>query len=511
MVVASSVVPFKLNSLASPIELARSLEDLVQRAAQEGQALHVVERQIFDAVLKIGRAATEIFLKGQGDGDLGETCTTATDQTLFRSAEPVERPLQTVFGHHTIQAYVYAPGAHEKIALRPVDARLQLSERQTSYLLEEFSQYFCVDQAFQQAARGIELLLNQKLSVDVLERTNRRLGDQADAFLDQLPCPPANKEGELLVLTGDGKGVPLVKEDARVLAAFEDQPKRPGNRRMAILAGVYSVDRYVRTPEEIVAALFREGERPQNGKRPEPQFKHLRACFPKAYDTDTDDPMIVPGAVEAFAWANNEIAQRHQPNQPLIRLMDGQKSLWDMADACLEDADTQPVDILDILHVSQYVWRAAGAFHSAFEHREAFARDRLLRILQGDVRGVITGLRQMASKRALTGQKRREITVVCGYFENNLQRMRYDEYLRKGYPIATGVIEGACRHLVKDRMERSGMRWRLEGAQAMLNIRAVWQSSYWQTFHTFRIKHEQAKLHNNRALIKNYTPSPMHA
>jgi hypothetical protein len=507
MVVASSFVSFKVKS---PVELARELEGLVQQAAQEGWALHSVERQIFNRVLQMGYAATEMFLQAQGNGDLGETCTTKTGKTLFRSDEPAERPLQTVFGHHTIQAYVYAPGAHEKIDLRPVDARLQLSDRQTSYLLEEFSQYFCVDQAFQQAAQGIELVLNQKISVDVLERTNRRMGAQADEFLDQLPRPPANKEGELLVFTGDGKGVPLVKEDARSLAAFEDRPERPGNRRRAILAGVYSVDRYVRTPEEIVAALFRDGERPQRGKRPEPRFKHVRACFPKAYDTDTDQPTLVPGAFEAFGWANNQVAQRHRPNQLLIRLMDGQKSLWDVADACLESVPaTQNVDILDILHVSQYVWRAAGAFHSAFEHREAFARDRLLRILQGDVRGVITGLRQMATKRGLTGQKCREITVVCGYFENNVQRMCYDEYLREGYPIATGVIEGACRHLVKDRMERSGMRWRLDGAQAMLNVRAVWQSSYWESFQTHRIEHEQARLHTNRALIKNYVPSAM--
>jgi len=509
MVVASSCVPFKVNS---PVELARQLEELVQQAVQEGCPLYEVERQVFDMVLKMGHAATEMFLQAQGNGDLGETCTTKIGKTLFRSDEPVERPLQTVFGHHTIRAYVYAPGAHQKIDLRPVDARLQLSDRQTSYLLEEFSQYFCVDQAFRQASQGIELVLRQKVSVDSLERTNRRMGDQAAEFLDQLPRPPANKEGELLVATGDGKGVPLVNEDARSLAAFEDRPGRPGNRRMAIVAGVYSVDRYVRAPEEIVAALFRDGERPQKSQRPVPQFKHLRACFTKAYDTHTDQPTIVPGAFEVFCWVDSQVAQRRRPNQLLIRLMDGQKSLWHVADACLESVpSTHTVDILDILHVSQYVWRAAGAFYSAFEHRKAFARDRLLRILQGDVRGVITGLRQMATKRGLTGQKHREITVVCGYFENNVQRMRYDNYLREGYPIATGVVEGACRHLVKDRMERSGMRWRLDGAQAMLNVRAVWQSSYWTTFHTYRIEHEQATLHSNRALITNYVPNVMSA
>lgn len=509
MNVASSVVRFKGDS---PVELAQELEDLVKDAARQGLGLYEVERRVFERVLKIGHAATEMFLQAQSDGNLGATCLSEAGEKLVRSDEPVERPLRTVFGRHTIEAFVYSPGSHEKISLRPVDARLQLSDRQSSYLFEEFSQYFCVDQAFPQAAKGIETVLRQKVSVDTLERINRKMGAQAEKFLDQLPVPPRDKEGELLVFTGDGKGVPLVKEDVRSLAAFEEPAERPGNRRMAILAGVYSVDRFVRTPEQIVAALFRDGEKPRGEKRPEPQFKHLRACFPKAYDADTDEPTIVSGSFEAFAWASQQVAQRRRPNQPVLRLMDGQKSLWDVADVCLEDVPReQIIDILDILHVSQYVWRAAAVFHSAFEHREAFARERLLRILQGDARGVITGLRRMATQGGLAGQKLREITIVCGYFQNNLHRMRYDEYLREGYPIATGVIEGACRHLVKDRMERSGMRWRLDGAQPMLNVRAVWQSSYWDNFQTHRINDEQAQLHPNRSLIADYTPSTLAA
>ena len=509
MVVASSTVFFKAKSVA---ELARELVDLVQQAAQEGCPLQDVERRVFNSVLVMGHAATELFLQGQGNGDLGETCTTQAGETLFRSEEPVGRPLRTVFGHHTIQAYVYAPGSHEKIELRPVDARLQLSDRHASYLFEEFSQYFCVDQAFKQAARGIELVLNQKASVDVLEHTNRQMGSQADEFLDHLPRPAASKEGELLIFTGDGKGVPLVKEKTHSGTVFEDQPERPGNRRMAILAGVYSVDRYVRTPEEIVAALFREGKRPEENQRPEPQFKIVRACFEKANAAEAGEPTMIPGSFEAFCWADIQVAQRRRPDQPLIRLMDGQKSLWDVADVCLQSVPaTQTVDILDILHVSQYVWRAAKAFHSVSEYCGAFARDRLLRILQGDVRGVMTGMRQMATKRGLTGKKLQEIATVCGYFENNVHRMRYNEYLREGYPIATGVIEGACRHLVKDRMERSGMRWRLDGAQAMLNVRAIWQSSYWDKFQAYRIKHEQKRLHPHKALITNYIPRTMGA
>jgi hypothetical protein len=190
----------------------------------------------------------------------------------------------------------------------------------------------------------------------------------------------------------------------------------------------------------------------------------------------------------------------------VLRLMDGQASLWDAADNCLSVPPEVTIDILDVLHVSSYVWRAAKVFYPQPEHQEAFARDRLLRILQGEVRGIVAGLRQMATKRCLKGKSREEIATVCGYFEKHADRMRYDEYLAAGYPIATGVIEGACRHLVKDRMERSGMRWRLAGAQSMLHVRAVYQSSYWDNFHQDRIAREQSQLHPHRALLGDYHP-----
>ena len=189
--------------------------------------------------------------------------------------------------------------------------------------------------------------------------------------------------------------------------------------------------------------------------------------------------------------------------------MDGQASLWDAADLCLEVPPEDTIDILDILHVSSYVWRAAKVLYPHREYQEAFARDRLLRILQGDVHGVVAGLRQMATKRGLKGKGREEIVTVCGYFEKHAHRMRYDEYLAAGCPIATGVIEGACRHLVKDRMERSGMRWRLAGAQPMLHIRAVYQSSYWDQFHAYRIAQEQLTLHLHRALLGGDCPNAL--
>jgi len=476
-----------LGKVVALEQLPREIGEFVEAAAEGGMSMRDFERNLLDQLLRLGFAATEQFLALQGNGDRGETVTDDDGQTLYRSAEPAARPLRTIFGPHLIQTYVYRQRRHPNtpIVLRPVDAQLGIEPDRWSPLLQEFTQLFCVEQAFDLAAQSFEAIFRQKLSVDTLERVNQRMGEQAAEFLENLDAPPLKEEGELLVQTADGKGVPLVREEARRLRCFEEKSLRSGNRRMATLASVYSVDRYVRTPEEIVAALFRDeptAPAADPPPRPEPRHKRMIARFPQIMaDVDPTEP--ISGAILALTWAAREVEKRRRPDQVLIRLMDGQHSLWDTADACGDVPEHLQVDILDIVHVSSYVWRAAKVFHHHREHQEAFARERLLRILRGEVKGVIAGLKRMASRHALRGTARQEIDTVCGYFASHAERMNYDVYLAAGYPIATGVIEGACRHLVKDRMERSGMRWTVDGAQAMLNVRALHQSSYWNEFH----------------------------
>lgn len=504
--------------LASPRDLGKSdalahlADDLgafVRQAVQEGSSLDDLERGVFERLLDMGKAAVDLFLNAQGDGDLGDRVTTAEGTVLYRSDTVMPRPLRTIFGEQTLQAYVYSQGSKRKIDLRPIDARLNLPEGKASYLLQEFSQLFCVEKAFRVGARQFASVFRQQLSVDVLEDINRALGEQADRFLDRLPTPSAAEEGALLVVTADGKGVPLVREDAQQLPVFEEK-ERPGNRRMATLGCVYTVDRHRRTPEQIVAALFRDPTVSQPPDRPEACGKRYRAYFALASQEGED---AVPSAYRTWTWLAQEVTARHQSGQPIIRLMDGQPSLWEASDACLEEiidelcerrASARLVDILDIIHVSAYVWKVAKVFHSQPEHQEAFAQDRLLRIVRGEVSGVVTGMRRMASQRQLKGAARKVVTTACNYFEKNAHRMRYDHYLQAGYPIASGVIEGACRHVIKDRMEQGGMRWTLAGAEAMLNVRSVCASSAWGEFGSWRQAEEAKRIHPHRGLVALY-------
>ena len=183
-----------------------------------------------------------------------------------------------------------------------------------------------------------------------------------------------------------------------------------------------------------------------------------------------------------------------------VYLSDGQESLWEALATHLNGRCT--VGILDLLHVTPRLWQAARVFFpEKSDAAEAFVRARLLRVLRGESALVVRGLRVMGRKRSLSAAKRKTLRTVCAYLERNRERMRYHEYLAAGYPIASGAIEGACRHLVKDRMERAGMHWTVAGAQAMLEVRSLAISGQWEEYQQYRIAAETQRLYPYRQVV----------
>ena len=166
-------------------------------------------------------------------------------------------------------------------------------------------------------------------------------------------------------------------------------------------------------------------------------------------------------------------------------------------------ADVPMIDILDLLHVTPRLWDAATLFHAKGSRAaENFVRERVTRILHGDVIGVVRGLRRMGTTERPAWRQTTRLRKICGYLEKNRDRMRYDEYLACGYPIASGVIEGACRNVVKDRLERTGMNWTIPGAEAMLELRCIHLTEQWDAFIEFRIAKETQRLYPYRDTLK---------
>jgi hypothetical protein len=309
--------------------------------------------------------------------------------------------------------------------------------------------------------------------------------------------PAPEEEGEVVVVTGDSKGIVMRRHaDDPPPPAHRTKGQKASQKRMATVGAVYTVDRYVRTPEQVVAALFGDAqEKPP--PRPVPQHKHVWASLGREDDTATPSSMDI-----VYPWLLNELVERNpRLAKETVYLHDGQEALWEARQRHLPQRNG--TDIVDLLHVTPKLWKAAHVFYrEGSAEAEALVRERLLRILQGQATGVIRGLRQMATKRQLRGGKKKTLAAVCTYLEKNVGRMRYDEYLAKGYPIASGVIEGACRHLIKDRLERAGMHWRPAGAQAMLDVRSVWINDDWESYQAYRIKRETHRLYPHRAVLQ---------
>ena len=151
----------------------------------------------------------------------------------------------------------------------------------------------------------------------------------------------------------------------------------------------------------------------------------------------------------------------------------------------------QTTIILDFIHVLEYLWKAAFCFcESGSQQAQQWVRERGLRILQGKSSDVAAGIRRSATLQQLSSSAREKVDKCADYLLKNRAYLHYDQYLLNGYPIATGVIEGACRHLIKDRMDITGARWRLDRAEAVLRIRALRSSGdfdeYW-SFHKLRL------------------------
>lgn len=463
----------------------------VRESACEAKPIHEVERQLWDLSLTMMRQMLEGYVAGFDQGDLGPTVE-HEGRSLRRLEQPHTRRYVSAFGELSIARRVYGTRETQKHEVVPLDAMLSLPEGEFSYLLEQWDQGFCVQNSYGKSRQSVQQILGIGQSVRSLEHMTRAMAGDADPFFEAQASPPADQEGEILVVTADGKGVPMCRVDG------EDAPRgrltkgqKKQKKREACVGAVYSIDRFERSAEDVIDEISRDQKQTQ---RPKPQHKRLRAELTRP----DDEGQEIRGKERTFAWLAQEVEARNPDGEkPVVCLMDGAAALWTMAAAYLPGVTR----ILDLLHVMEYVWKAAHCFHAeASAEARRFVNDRLKRILEGDVGRVVGGLRQMRSRagRKLSKAKRETLDTVIGYLDRNRNYMKYDEYLAAGYPIASGVVEGACRHLVADRMERSGMRWRIPGAQAMLHLRAIYLNGDWDDFQRYRIEQATDRLYPDR-------------
>jgi hypothetical protein len=337
----------------------------------------------------------------------------------------------------------------------------------------------------------LHALLGLAPSQRATERMSRQMAQPAEAFRSQQPAPPPQEEAQLLVTTADGKGVPMRRplEERVRRGPRRGKGEKANTKQMAYVGAVYTIDRFRRTADDVVDEIARKQ---RSTDRPAPRHKQVWAEMTRVKESESCTGRERLFAEMAIAAHERDPTRR----KTLICLMDGEAALWAVQDEWLPRA----VGILDLFHVLERLWGVAHVVHREGSREAAEFVSRHLRwLLEGQVGRVIGRFKRLRDEHALRGAKRRVVTMAIGYYENNRRHMRYDEYLAAGYPIGSGVAEGACRHVVKDRLEQTGMRWTVPGAQAILHLRAIYLNGHWDDFVNYRIEAEQARLYTQTA------------
>jgi hypothetical protein len=476
-------------SIEKGLEESRlAFEELLGFVTQNADSMeaHNMEKGIFQKVLQIGLAAMKTYFAAKGTGEVGKSIENPKGQQLAKERIRTVNYF-SIFGKLTVDRTCYRNAGSPGIC--PLDFEANLPDRCYSYFLQEMMGYYSLKNPFSEVVETFYKYFGHSFSPRSVEQVNRELSASYDEFCETQEPPAPETEGEIQVVSFDGKGVPMVKKELAEPKARLGRGEKRQTKKEALVGVSYTVDRKIRTPEEVAENLVRDGRKPEksDNSAPRAQNKRVLASLKRAKKE-------VMKKIKADAERRNP-----DGNRPLVCLVDGARSLWMLIRSEFPDA----VFILDIIHVLEYLWEAVYVYHpeGSAEAKE-WVRSHLLKILKGDVGLVIRGLKITRTRRKLKKSHQATLDKVIRYLSRNRRGMRYDEYLSAGYPIGTGVVESACGHVVKDRMEGAGMRWTMDGAEATLLLRSVFASADWDDYMLFHTTREKQRLYGPEP----YTP-----
>lgn len=429
----------------------------------------------------------------RGDGNVGDFVI-GHDEKVRNHKRVSERPLKTLFGTIKIKRLGYS--SRHLGSLFPKDGQLNLPKESYSFGLQKLLVYEVIKGSFGEAVETLERLIRVKIPLRQAEQIVLSAAQDFYPFYEQNDGYESPKDNSsLLILTLDGKGVVMRKEDLRYPTRKKAENHRhkmqqrlsPGekrnSKRMAAVASVYLVAPFFRTPNDVVNELFNENCEPNKPKRPRPSNKRVWASLVRSFE------MMV---CEMFTDA---LKREPQVEKEWIALVDGDPKQIRYLEKHAKRYNINVTIICDFIHVLEYLWKASPVWFTEPEKREVWVKNQLLRILQGKSSLVAAGMRRSATRKKLIPSKRESVDKCAQYLLNLAPYLKYHDYLSKGYPIATGVIEGACRHLVQDRMGITGARWSLGGAEAVLKLRSLKVSGEFDEYWKFYEKQEFIRNH----------------
>jgi hypothetical protein len=406
------------------------------------------------------------------------------------------RPLATVFGPVTVARIAYrAPGAPN---VHPADAELNLPEEKHSHGLRRLAAVESARGSHEDAAAAVTRATGVAIGKRQVEELARRAAADIDRFYaDRRPGPC--DDDVALVLQADGKGIVMLPgalrpATAKAAAAGKNKlatrlspGEKRGRKRMAEIAAVYDCTPVPRTPADIIAPPGKDKREKKKKPAPKAAGKWLTASV-------TDDIAAVIG--DAF-----DEAERRDPQhkRTWAALVDGNNTQIDAMAAEAASRSVTVTIVIDLVHVLEYLWKAAWSFFEPGDpDAETWVADRATCILQGKAAAVAAGIRRRATTYGYTGTERDGADACAGYLTAKAPYLDYATALARGWPIATGVIEGACRHLVADRMAITGARWGLDGAEAILKLRALLANGDFDRYWPYHLRREHERIYGAR-------------
>jgi hypothetical protein len=408
------------------------------------------------------------------------------------------RTLGSLFGDVQVTRKAYR--RRDAGNLHPADGILNLPPEKYSHGIRKLAALEAARGSYESAAAAIERRTGDRVGKLQIEQLAARASVDFDEYYrasSRQPCAP----DDLLVISCDGKGIVMRTEDLRepTRRAAEHQDhklstrlskgEKSNSKRMAEVGCVYDVTPVPRTPEDI-ALPVREGE--ERAPAPQARAKWVTAS-------------VADDAASVIASLFDE-AERRDPEhrRRWLALVDGNSHQIALIRAEARRRKVRVGILLDVVHVIEYLWRAAWAFHSEGDPAaEVWVGRRLLEVLRGNAGLVAAGMRRSATRRGLSPSMRRNVDVAANYLRNKADYLAYPGALSSGWPIGTGPIEGACRHLVKDRMGITGARWSLEGAEAVLKLRALLANGDFEGYWAFHCDRERTRNHESRYAAKS--------
>jgi hypothetical protein len=350
--------------------------------------------------------------------------------------------------------------------------------------------------SFDAAVEAVERSSGQKVGKRQVEELALASAEDFDAFY-ATRRPAAGEPGDALVLSCDAKGI-VMRPDALRPATAEAAAKgssklatrlskgeKRNRKRMAEVGAVYDA-----TPApRVVADILPATDEQRRGAAPGPA---------------TLNKWLVASVVDDAASVVSQVfdeAQRRDPDhtRTWVALVDGNNHQLRRISAEAKARGATVHVVCDLIHVLEYLWKAAWSFHKEGDPAaEAWVRKMATGVLAGKATKVAGAIRRAATKAGLEPLQRAGADSCAAYLTNKARFLDYPQALKQGWPIATGVIEGACRHLVKDRMDCTGARWGLDGAEAVLKLRALRSNGDFVEYWRFHVARERQRVHESR-------------